>query len=243
MQDEGFPRFRRAADQAVIVEFGVTIDAEINRQVTELDRDIARRPIAGVVECIPTYRSLCVRYDSIQTSAANLIEDLRHRIASPGENQEQGRLWTVPAFYGGEAGRDLDDVAQIHGLTTEEVIALHCGTRYRVFMIGFMPGFAYLGGLHETLHTPRLATPRPLMAAGGLAIGGIQASINSVPGPSGWRFLGRTPLILFDLARDPAILIHAGDEVRFERVDAAEALRLDTISDSGGVPATCEELS
>ncbi len=243
MPDEAFPRFRAAADQAVIVEFGVTIDAEINRRVTGLDRDIAHRPIAGVVECIPTYRSLFVRYDPIQTSAANLIEDLRHRVASPGESQAQGRLWTVPAFYGGEAGQDLDEVARIHGLTTEEVIALHCGARYRVFMIGFMPGFAYLGGLHETLHTPRLAAPRPLMAAGGLAIGGMQASITSVPGPSGWRFLGRTPLKLFDLTRDPEILIHAGDEIRFERVDAAEAARLDAIADAGGVPATCEEMS
>jgi len=224
------------------VEFGEEIDAAINMRVIGLDDDIAKRPIDGVIETIPTYRSLFVRYDPTNTCAADLMEDLQSRMASSGERHMNSRLWTVPAHYGGEAGLDLDEVARLHDLSTEEVIAVHCGARYRVFMIGFMPGYAYLGGLPEALHTPRLANPRPLTAAGGLAVGGKQASINSVQSPSGWRFLGRTPLKLFDPARDPAILMHAGDEVCFERIGAAKAQRLDSISSAGGVTATCEDL-
>ena len=243
MPETAYPRFRHAADQAVIVEFGDTIDAAVNRQVIGLDQDLAERPLAGVLETIPTYRSLFVRYDPLSTSAEALIEDLTARAAASGERPTSGRLWTVPALYGGEAGEDLDEVARIHGLTSEEVIALHSAARYQVFMIGFMPGYAYLGGLPEALHTPRLVNPRPLTAAGGIAIGGVQASISSVASPSGWRFLGRTPLKLFDPSRDPAILMRAGDEVRFERVDAGEAARLDAVSAAGGIVATCEELS
>lgn len=242
MRDESPVRFLRAADQAVIVEFGDTIDAAINRRVVGLDDALAAKPISGVLETIPTYRSLFVRYDPVITSGSDLIAALRERLPSVGEQQSSGRLWTVPAHYGGAAGIDLDDVARLHGLTAEEVIALHSGARYRVFMIGFMPGYAYLGGLPEVLHTPRLENPRPLLPAGGLAIGGRQASINSVAAPSGWRFLGRTPLKLFDPVRDPAILMRAGDEVRFERIDAAEAERLDAVADAGGIPAACEPL-
>jgi KipI family sensor histidine kinase inhibitor len=243
MQPEAFPRIRLAADQAVIVEFGDVIDEAINRRVIGLDDDLADCPIAGVVESIPTYRSLFVRYDPVCIRRAALIEELQQRIASSRASNKKGRLWTVPALYGGQAGQDLDEVARVHDLTTAEVIALHCGARYRVFMIGFMPGYAYLGGLPKALHTPRLSNPRPLTAAGGLAIGGAQASISSVQSPSGWHFLGRTPVKMFDPHREQPIIMHAGDEVRFERITPAEAEKFDRISAAGGVPADCEVLT
>ena len=242
MSNEGGPRFVLAADQAVIVEFGESIDLEVNKQVIGLDQELAEHPIDGVLETVPTYRSLFVRYDPTKRRAAGILEELRKRISAAQPSHGEKRLWTVPVHYGGEAGLDLDEVARIHDLMTEDVIAIHMSVRYRVYMIGFMPGYAYLGGLPEVLHTPRLTQPRPLTPAGGISIGGMQASINSVQSPSGWRFLGRTPLRLFDPGREPPFLLQAGDEVRFERITAEEAERLDAISDAGGVPATCEDL-
>ena len=143
-------------------------------------------------------------------------------------------------LYGGEAGPDLDDVSRMHDLTSEEVITLHSRARYRVYMIGFMPGYAYLGGLPEALHTSRLDRPRPSMPSGSIAVGGVQTSIFSVTCPSGWRVLGRTPLRMFDRARTPPILMAVGDEVRFDPVSIAEAARLEKATESGDLPAVCE---
>lgn len=237
---EGYPRLRHAADQAVIVEFGDRIDPVINMQVTGLDRDLAASPVAGVLETVPTYRSLCVRYDPLAIRSADLIAELRRRLSCISEHQGARRLWTVPVLYGGEAGPDLDDVSRMHDLTSEEVITLHSRARYRVYMIGFMPGYAYLGGLPEALHTSRLDRPRPSMPSGSIAVGGVQTSIFSVTCPSGWRVLGRTPLRMFDRARTPPILMAVGDEVRFDPVSIAEAARLEKATESGDLPAVCE---
>ena len=242
MPKKRYPRFLQAADQAVIVEFGETIDPVVNRQVIGLDQDLARQPLEGVLETIPTYRSLFIRYDPTRRSSASLIDELQCRMTEELSDDAERRLWTVPVFYGGEAGMDLEDVASLHGLSVDEVIALHSNARYRVYMIGFMPGFAYLGGLPDAIHTPRLTNPRPLTPAGGIAIGGMQASINSVASPSGWRFIGRTPLRLFDPKREPAILLRAGDEIQFECISEDEAARLDALTEAGKVTASCKEL-
>ncbi len=242
MPKKAYPRFLQAADQGVIIEFGETVDPVVNRQVISLDQDLARQPVDGVLETIPTYRSLFIRYDPIRRSSASLIDELQCRITEELSDEVERRLWTVPAFYGGEAGLDLEDVARVHGLSVDEVTALHSNARYRVYMIGFMPGFAYLGGLPDAIHTSRLTNPRPLCPAGAISIGGMQSAINSVASPSGWRLIGRTPLRLFDPKREPAILLRAGDEVQFECISEDEAARLDALTEAGEVTASCEEL-
>jgi KipI family sensor histidine kinase inhibitor len=143
------------------------------------------------------------------------------------------RRITVPVLYGEEVGIDLDELADMKQMSREELIALHASADYRVYMIGFAPGFSYLGGLPRQLHTPRLAVPRQRIDASAIGIGGKQASINSVPGPSGWRFIGRTPLKLFDPSRPQPFLLRAGDRVRFRPVGADEAESLDAAISRG----------
>jgi KipI family sensor histidine kinase inhibitor len=145
--------------------------------------------------------------------------------------------------YGEGLGEDLDHVAALHGLTIDEVIRHHSQAEYRVYMIGFAPGFAYLGGLPDLLHTPRRIDPRQRTPAGSISIGGVQAAISSVEGPSGWHLLGRTPLRTFDLAREDPFLLKPGDRVRFQPITQAEFLRLKAMSESGAVTAEWEAAS
>jgi inhibitor of KinA len=220
-------RILPAGDQALTVELSDQVDDATNRRVIALAESLAARPVDGITETVPTYRSLLVCYDPEVVRASALADTLAERLASLNVEHTPSRRWTVPVFYGGPAGMDLEDMARMKGIDADEVIRLHSGAEYRVYMIGFAPGFAYLGGLPEMLHTPRLTTPRQHIVAGSIGIGGKQASINSLDGPSGWRFIGRTPLMLFDPRRNEPALFRAGDTVRFEPIDAAEFEQLE----------------
>ncbi|MFP5077790.1 5-oxoprolinase subunit PxpB [Rhizobium sp. YIM 134829] len=222
-----FPRILPCGDSALLVEFSDRIDEAINRRVVALARALAAHAPAGLQELVPTYRSLLVTYDPAILRGWALTERIESLIEAGLPETEATRRITVPVLYGGAAGIDLEEMAAAKGMTPEALIALHSSAAYRVYMIGFAPGFAYLGGLPEALHMPRLAVPRQRVEAGAIGIGGQQASINSVPAPSGWRYIGRTPLRLFDPARAEPFLLRAGDAVRFRAIDAAEAEHLD----------------
>lgn len=213
------PTLHPSGDSALCLQLGETIDAGVNARVIALGAALTADPVLGVIEVVPTYRSLLVRYDPEIIRGAALEAVLCARYAALDGAAALGRLWRVPVVYGGAVGQDLDEMAAQKGLTREALIALHSGAEYRVYMIGFAPGFAYLGGLPEVLHTPRLAKPRQLIPAGAIGIGGQQASINSVAGPSGWRYIGWTPVRVFDPNRSPPFLLEAGDRVRFVPVD------------------------
>lgn len=217
------PKILPCGETALSFQLGDEIDPDTNRQVIALADALTRDRPAGILEIVPTYRSLLVQYDPEMIRGAALEDLLRVRFAALGPGQETGRRWSVPVVYGGPVGQDIDDVAALKGLSPQEVIALHSGAEYQVYMIGFQPGFAYLGGLPEALHCPRLARPRQSIPAGAVGIGGQQANINSVPGPSGWRFIGWTPLVSFDPARSDPFLFRAGDRLRFHPVTAREA--------------------
>ncbi|MXN17750.1 5-oxoprolinase subunit PxpB [Pseudooceanicola sp. GBMRC 2024] len=220
------PRILPCGDSALSFQISERVDAAVNDRIIALARALDRAGIAGVTDRVPTYRALLVTYDPERLRGAQLSERLMDLYEGLDDLGGATRLWRVPAFYGGPAAMDLDTLAAEKGLSPDQLIALHAGAEYRVYMIGFAPGFAYLGGLPELLHTPRLTVPRQLIPAGALGIGGQQASISSVAGPSGWRFLGETPVRLFDPARDTPFLLQAGDRVRFEPVDAATCARL-----------------
>lgn len=224
-------RFRcvPVGDQAVSVQFEQVISLEIHRQVIHLADSLRTAHIAGVVELVPAYASLLVYYDPLIVTYDDIVE----RIGTFGDMHTVGdmarRTVIIPALYGGEVGPDLEDVACLHGLSAEEVIRLHSLPTYHVYMLGFSPGFPYLGGLLEALHTPRLSTPRPAVAAGSIGIAGSQTGIYSLPTPGGWRIIGRTPLPLFDFSRhlgfdddktgtDSPFLLHVGDMLRFAPV-------------------------
>lgn len=214
------PRFLPAGDAALVVELGDAIDDRLNERVMALDRAIAGTGIPGVEETVPTYRSLLVLYEPDAIGWAELVrrlsallDDLPAEAPAPA-----GRRWTLPVVYGGSFGEDLAFVAASHGLSEAEVVERHAGAEYRVHMIGFQPGFAYLGGLDPALRTPRRADPRPKVPAGTIAIGGAQTAVYSVEAPSGWHLLGRTPVRVFDLRRPEPFLLAPGDRVRFRPV-------------------------
>jgi KipI family sensor histidine kinase inhibitor len=222
-----YPRIIRSGDRAVSIEFSDQISETANLQVLALNAFITADPLSGVLEAVPTYRSLTLIYDPYVIRGSVIAEELMRRAASGETAQLSGRLYEFPVLYGGEHQADLDELAAMKTMPVSEVIRLHIEAEYRVYMIGFAPGFAYLGGLPEILHTPRLAVPRQRVEAGAIGIGGKQSSINSVPGPSGWRFLGRTPFKLFDPARRDPFALKAGDRIRFRQIDADEAADLD----------------
>jgi KipI family sensor histidine kinase inhibitor len=235
-----YPRILACGDSAVVIELSDQIDEAVNRRVVALADDLARSKIDGVVETVPTYRSLLVVYDPLCVRGRALGAKLLERLATIELGSEKARRVVVPVVYGGDAGLDLAALADMKQMTPKELVAMHAAAAYRVYMIGFAPGFAYLGGLPEALHTPRLAVPRQRIEASAIGIGGKQASINSVPGPSGWRFLGRTPLKLFDPARTEPFLLRAGDSVRFRAIETEEAAELDASVAAGTYAVECE---
>ncbi|MDR3514273.1 MAG: 5-oxoprolinase subunit PxpB [Azospirillaceae bacterium] len=235
-----FPRIAACGDCALAIEFAEHIDEAVNARVIALATALADCPIAGIEEMVPTYRSLMVLYDPEIVSGRVLRQTLATRLAGLAVGRTPLRRFRVPVLYGGAAGLDLAELAAMKNMTPADLIEMHASADYRVYMIGFAPGFVYLGGVPEALHTPRLPQPRQHIAAGSIGLGGQQASINSVPGPSGWRFLGRTPVRVFDPARPQPFLLRAGDRVRFQPISLEEATRLDVAVAAGEIGMTAE---
>ena len=235
-----FPRLLPCGDAAVTVEFGDSIDAAINARVTALDRAVREAELPGVVECVPTYRSLMVHLDPLTADHAALYETLRGLAQKARTHKSSTRRWTIPVVYGGEFGEDLEGIAERHGMSQQEAVEIHAGAIYRVYMIGFMPGFTYLGGLDARLATPRRPTPRKNVPAGAIAIGGAQASIGTAASPSGWHLIGRTPVRCFDKERESVVLFEVGDEVVFKPVPAADWERLEVEVAAGARLATVD---
>jgi len=227
------PRILPCGDTAVSVEFGDVIDPDLNGRVLALDAILRRAPPAGIVATVPTYRSLLVHFDPLATDYDGLTSFLRDQARTLAPLASTGRRWRVPVVYGGPHGEDLEDLASLHGLTPNEAVHRHAGAVYRVYMIGFLPGFVYLGGLDPALATPRRAQPRARIPAGSIAIGGAQTAIGSIEGPSGWHLLGRTPVRSYDPSRTPAFLFAAGDEIVFEPVDPTGWAALDQAAAAG----------
>lgn len=215
-------RILPCGDSALSVEFGETIDPDLNGKVLALEYLLLAAPPAGLVETVPTYRSLTIQFDPTLTDYNALTAFLTEKASTIAPRNAVGRRWRVPVVYGGAFGEDLDEVAERHGLSPQQLIEIHSAAIYRVYMIGFLPGFAYLGGLDPRLATPRRTQPRAKIPAGSIIIGGAQAAVSSIEGPSGWHLLGRTPVRSYAPERDPAFLLAAGDEVVFSPIDAAQ---------------------
>ncbi|MDP7339949.1 MAG: 5-oxoprolinase subunit PxpB [Vicinamibacterales bacterium] len=214
MYDE--PKFLPAGDCAMVVEIGDSISPETNRRVHGLLRAIEGRGLPEIVDLVPTYRSLLVQYNPMLASFEAMQESFAGLQAEAADaDPDTTKVVEVPTLYGGKHGPDLDFVAEHNGLSPEEVVELHSETEYLVYMLGFTPGFPYLGGLSERLHAPRLETPRPATPGGSVGIAEGQTGVYPVASPGGWRIIGRTPLQLFDAERRPPSLLTAGDLVRF----------------------------
>ncbi|MBI3454174.1 MAG: 5-oxoprolinase subunit PxpB [Candidatus Rokubacteria bacterium] len=217
------PRILPAGDLAVSIELADEISRDANARVLTLERLLTEARLAGLVEMVPTFRSLLVYYDPLVLPWERLVGRVRAllpdlAVAAP----PRGRRVELPCAYGGEHGPDLDEVARRLGLTPEEVVRLHAGAEYPVYFIGFTPGLPYMTGMPERLTIPRLDRPRTKTPPGSVGIGGNQCSIYSVESPGGFWLLGRTPLLLYDPGASDPILLRAGDRVRFRPIDSAE---------------------
>ena len=231
------PRLLPSGDRAITVEYSRDIDDAANRQVLALDRALARAPIEGVTEAVPTYRSLLVHYDPVQIDFDALGARLLALAKLPAEAEAAARRWRIPVAYGGEHGIDLEDVAKALDTTPDDVVARHVAGNYRVAMIGFTPGWSYLSGLDKSLQMPRRQDPRLLTPAGTVSIGGVQTGVQCLAGPSGWHLLGRTPVRTYHLHRDPIFLLEPGDYVTFSRIDAKTFAEQDRAAEAGEIVA------
>ena len=210
------PRIVPLGDSAVLVQLGDEIDLTINQRVHTLANLITASPVNGIIETVPAYATLLVHYDSLSLSFTQIKHILREKLAQIRENESrQPRLVEVPVRYGGELGPDLESVASQLGLHIEDVIRIHSGKIYTVYMMGFTPGYPYMGKLDDALIMPRLETPRTRVPAGTVAIAGSQTGIYSIESPGGWNLIGWTPLKLFDPYAASPFLFAPGDEVTF----------------------------
>jgi inhibitor of KinA len=218
-----FPRYLPFGDAALVVEFGDTIDSKINQRVFALQNAITEAKIQGVDELVPTYRSLLIHYNLLKKNYDQLISEVKNLANRSTEpNAKTARKIIIPVVYGGEYGLDLSGVADWHGLTEEQVVKMHSEKEYRVYMIGFVAGFPYLGEVANEIATPRLETPRLKVPAGSVGIAEKQTGIYPCEAPGGWRIIGRTPLKLFDLKQEPPALLNPGDSVRFKPITETE---------------------
>lgn len=212
-------RFLPCGDQAVTVEWGSTIDEHINRQVHAFARKVEALSHPAITEVVPTYRSATVHYRPEVFSYEELKQLLLSLTQGGPEEAEELPVVEIPVCYGGEYGPDLLEVAQHCSLTPEEVIARHTAPTYRIYMLGFTPGFPYLGGMDPSIAAPRRKEPRIHIPAGSVGIAGEQTGVYPIVSPGGWQLIGRTPLRLFDPQREQPILLSAGAGIRFVPID------------------------
>ena len=212
-----------AGDRAMVADFGNVISEEVNQKVNLLQQKLAEKELPGVLELVPAFRSLLIEYDPAMLPMQKLRDILQH---IPLEEQLQNtvakHIWKIPCCYGGKYGEDLQNMAELTGLSPQEIINIHSSTDYRVYMLGFLPGFVYLGGLDPRIAVPRLSVPRVEIPAGSVAIGGSQTGVYPIASPGGWRLIGSTPLAFYDPEREKPILCEAGDFIRFVPITPEE---------------------
>lgn len=221
------------SEQAVTIEFGHEISDELLHRISSFNKQLQQYPFPGLQTTVPAYTTLSVFYDALIVMQANdmpgksCFEKVQNYLLSlEQENINQTTSAAppiiIPVCYGDDFGPDIEEVAAQHNLTTQQVITLHTQATYTVYMIGFVPGFAYMGGLNEQLATPRKAIPRQAIAAGSVGIAGKQTGIYPLETPGGWQIIGRTPLKLFDATRHQPSLLKAGNLVTFKPISPEE---------------------
>lgn len=214
-------------DRAITISFGEIIQKNIHLQVKNLSIYLEANPFPGMLEVTPSYTTVTIFYDPTKitrsTSKDNVYKVVENKLKSilstlPSTYEEKANIVTIPVCYGGDHGPDLQYVASYHNLTEQEVIDIHSKQEYLVYMIGFAPGFPYLGGMSKKIATPRKETPRVHISEGSIGIGGEQTGIYPIKSPGGWQLIGRTPVTLFNPKAEEPTLLRAGDIIRFEPI-------------------------
>ena len=216
-------KFLPAGDKALIVEFGDSISPEINKKIRNMYIAIEKSQLEGIIGMVPTYRSLLVSYNPLKIKYNDLCQALREFEDNLTDtDSEPAKVVEIPTIYGGEYGPDIEFVAEHNNISIDEVIEIHSSRNYLIYMLGFTPGFPYLGGMSEKIETPRLKTPRTKIPAGTVGIAGKQTGIYPIDSPGGWQLIGRTPVKLYDPFADPPVLLNSGDYLRFVPIDETE---------------------
>jgi KipI family sensor histidine kinase inhibitor len=215
--------FFDCAESGLIVSFGSQYNRELSLAILDISRRLENKGLPGLRESIPALSSLTVFYDPLSLSREHLIETIEDLCADDISSSHSSRLWNIPVVYGGAEGPDLDEAAASADIPAEELVNLHAGQDYHVYMLGFLPGFAYLGDLPPKLRLPRRETPRARVPAGSVAIASDMTAIYPLESPGGWHLIGSTPLVLWDLSRSEEPLLKPGDRVRFNPISANDA--------------------
>ena len=223
-----------AGDSSLLIEFGNEISPEINQKMKTTVKLMKEQHIEGVVDMIPAFCSLLINYDPRVISYEELYDRMK-ALVKVEVKAEAGvkRVFEIPVCYGGAYGPDIENIAEHAGLSVEEVIKIHSSRDYLIYMLGFLPGFTYLGGLDERIHTPRLANPRLKINAGSVGIGGSQTGIYPLDSPGGWQLMGMTPVKTYDPEIEVPILMEAVDYIRFVPVDEEEYFRIQELVEKG----------
>ncbi len=209
-------RVRPVGDGAVALEFEARIDPDVNARVTAAAARLAAARLRGVRDVVPSYHSVTVYVDPLRTDAARVWAALEKAASAAPPAADAAREVVIPVRYGGAAGPDLEELAAFAGCPAEEVVRRHAATLYRVYMVGYLHGFAYLGAVDPRIAMPRRPTPRVAVPAGSVGVAGGQTGVYPTAAPGGWRIIGRTPVRMFDAERNPPGLVGPGDRVRFE---------------------------
>ena len=222
------PTISPVGDRAISIDFGQVIDPTINRHIRQTIERIKELQLEGIIELVPTYCALLVEYDAMLYSYSEICNIIEPTLEEGMTNttNELVTVVEVPTVYGGEFGPDLSFVASHNHLSEDEVISIHSGTDYLVYMLGFIPGFTYLGGMDSRIATPRLSSPRTLIPAGSVGIAGEQTGTYPSDSPGGWQIIGRTPVTMYDMSKAQAALLNAGDYVRYVPIDESEFHRI-----------------
>ena len=222
------PTISPVGDRAISIDFGQVIDPTINRHIRQTIERIKALQLEGLIELVPTYCALLVEYDAMLYSYSEICNIIEPTLEEGMTNttNELVTVVEVPTVYGGEFGPDLSFVASHNHLSEDEVISIHSGTDYLVYMLGFIPGFTYLGGMDPRIATPRLSSPRTLIPAGSVGIAGEQTGTYPSDSPGGWQIIGRTPVTMYDMSKAQAALLNAGDYVRYVPIDESEFHRI-----------------
>lgn len=215
-------RFLPCGDTALCVEFGDSIDRRVSALVMALAHRVEAAGMAGVVEIVPTFRSLLIHYNPAELPQDELKEMLAPLLVDIQPAESASRLWRIPGCYDPSVAPDLTEVANRTGLTPAQVIERHSAVTYHVYMVGFLPGYPYMGDLPPELVLPRRENPRTKVPAGSIAIATTQTSVYALESPGGWHLIGRTPALLWDVRRDPPVLLGPGDKVVFEPISLRE---------------------
>lgn len=219
------------SETSALVEFGKIISEDINKKVRTFCTYLDEYPFKGMIEYVPAFTSVSIIYNPLDMNSESpydAVKDILDKIISKLKFSSIGEenIVKVPVCYGGEFGQDIEHVAKINNISVDDVIKIHSGGKYLVYMIGFAPGFPYLGGMSEKISAPRRESPRTAIPAGSVGIAGMQTGVYPIETPGGWQLIGRTPLKMFDLNRNPKSLLKAGDIAKFYPISYEEYLKL-----------------